>query len=123
MSLGIKHIAFVNFPTSDVPRTRAFYENVLGLKSTMALEFEAGKWWLEYDIGDTTLALSNAWVPPGKGGATVALEVIDLDAALAKLKSAGVAIAYGPHETPVCRIFGLADPDGNLLAIHQRKSS
>ncbi len=122
MSIAIKEVAFINFPTTDVPRTRAFYEGVLGLSNTLAIELEPGKWWLEYNIGDTTLALSNLHAPEGRGGCCVALEVADLDAALASLQAAGVTPSFAPMETPVCRILGLKDPDGNDLALHQRKA-
>ena len=114
-------IAFIGHPVSDVPRAREFYEKILGLVPSMAHEFQAGQWWIEYEVGGVAVALSNAW-PPGKStGATLALEVADYDAAAEKLKGAGVPVDHGPHDTPVCRFFGIKDPDGNSITIHKRK--
>ena len=57
-------IAFIGHPVSDVPRAREFYEKILGLVPSMAHEFQAGQWWIEYEVGGVAVALSNAW-PPG----------------------------------------------------------
>jgi predicted enzyme related to lactoylglutathione lyase len=119
--LQITEIAFTGYPVTDVARARRFYESVLGLAASLAHEIEPGMWWVEYEIGGHSLAITNAWAPSGQGGPTVALEVSDLDAALTVLRGAGVAITYGPLETPVCRLFGVADPDGNGITFHQRK--
>ena len=45
----------------------------------------------------------------------------DLDAALEKLKSEKVDIKTEVMESPGCRFFIIADPDGNDLTIHQHK--
>jgi predicted enzyme related to lactoylglutathione lyase len=42
-------------------------------------------------------------------------------AAVRRLKDAGVKCLSGMQETPVCHLLTIADPDGNLLVIHQRK--
>ncbi len=48
-------------------------------------------------------------------------EVEDLDAALVYLKGRGVRIAMDILDCPYCRITLVSDPDGNILALHQRK--
>ncbi len=121
--IGVTEIAFIGHPVADVARARAFYENVIGLKPSMAHEIQPGLWWVEYEIGGIALAISNAWAPTGNSGPTVALEVKDLDAALAKLKEHNVALTVPLMDSPVCRFFGIKDPDGNDIMLHQRKTT
>ena len=64
--IRITEVAFVAYPISDIPRARNFYENVLGLSpGAMDDEIEGmpGKQWIEYEVGNVTLAISNAWEP------------------------------------------------------------
>jgi hypothetical protein len=81
-----------------------------------------GKYWIEYGIGNATLAISNAWDPSGMSGPSVALEVEDLDEAVSHLKQAGVVFVADHIESPVCDFALIADPDGNSITIHKRKS-
>lgn len=120
--IKVTEIAFTGYPITDVPRARKFYEGVLGLKPSMAQEFTPGQWWIEYEIGPGTLALSNAWPPSGQSGPNIALEVEDLDGALEFARSQNVPVSYGPMDSPVCRFFGVKDPDGNDVTLHQRKT-
>lgn len=79
---------------------------------------------VEYSIpGGHTLAITKAndqWQPSANGGG-LCFEVEDLDAAVAKLESAGVTIALPIQDFPVCRMALIADPSGNTIAIHQKK--
>ena len=50
----IQSIAFLTYAVSDIKAARKFYEGILGLKVT----HEAGDEWFEYDVGDTTFAIS-----------------------------------------------------------------
>lgn len=120
--IQVTEIAFTGYPVTDVPRARRFYEGTLGLKPSMVQEFTQGQWWIEYEIGAGTLALSNAWPPSGQSGPNIALEVADLDRALDSIKAANLPISYGPTDTTVCRFFGVKDPDGNDVTLHQRKT-
>ncbi|MDR3229096.1 MAG: VOC family protein [Puniceicoccales bacterium] len=130
MSIRIKDIAFTAYPVTDVPRARAFYGQILGLKETMAHDLGDGKWWIEYDIGAGTLAITNVTKPAtDHNGPNIALEVEDLDEALADLKSKGVNF-FPPDpaapdslvmDSPICRFFFIIDPDGNGINIHQHK--
>lgn len=122
MSIQIKDIAFSCYAVTDFARARAFYEGVLGLKSTMLHGEPGGMQWCEYDIGTGTLSLgSGSKFKPGPDGCTVALEVVDFEAAIAHLRAHQVRFDFEPLETPVCRLAGIFDPDGNSLIIHQRK--
>ncbi len=120
--IHITAIAFTGYPVTDLPRARAFYEQVLGLKSTVVFEHD-GKHWIEYDIGPATLAISNmsaAQWKPSPDGPAVALEVADFDAAIAALSAAKVKFIIEPMDSGVCRMAIIADPDGNSLCIHHR---
>jgi predicted enzyme related to lactoylglutathione lyase len=121
--IQVTEIAFTGYPITDVPRARKFYEGVLGLKASMANEFTKGLWWIEYEIGAGTLALSNAWSPSGQSGPNISLEVTDLDGALNFVKAQNVPISYELTDSPICRFFGIKDPDGNDIKLHQRKTA
>ena len=54
--MKIKEIGFVAIPVTDISRARKFYEDVLGLE--VSDEMMGGKW-IEYAIGDNTLAIAN----------------------------------------------------------------
>jgi predicted enzyme related to lactoylglutathione lyase len=121
MSIQVKEFAFVFHPITDVARARQFYEGLLGLKVGMQIEFGPGQWWIEYDIAGQALAMSNAM--PGAPSANLTLEVASLDDSLAAVRAAGVPLAFEVMEFPPCRIFGIKDPDGNQIGLHQRKAS
>ena len=54
--MKIKEIGFVAIPVTDIPRARKFYEDVLGLQ---VLDEMMGAKWIEYTVGDNTLAIAN----------------------------------------------------------------
>jgi predicted enzyme related to lactoylglutathione lyase len=120
--LQVSAIAFTGYPVTDIPRARAFYEQVLGLKSSTVFEHE-GRHWIEYDIGPGTLAISNMspdkW-KPSADGPCIALDVADFPGAVSALRAAGVKFFIEPMDSGVCHMAIVADPDGNALVIHQR---
>jgi predicted enzyme related to lactoylglutathione lyase len=119
MSIQVKELAFIFHAVTDVARARKFYEGVLGLKAS--LEFVGPEQaWIEYDIAGQALAISNAM--PVRPSGALALEVADLDAALATARAAGVKVTLDPLEFPPCRMFQVEDPDGNGITLHQRKA-
>jgi predicted enzyme related to lactoylglutathione lyase len=117
----IKEVAFVAIAVTDAERARKFYQDLLGLKP--ALTVMEGMW-VEYEIGGTTIGVGchPAW-KPSRDGTSVAFEVDDIDAAIAKLKEAGVEFEMDKIETPVCFMAVFHDPDGNRLLVHKRKST
>jgi predicted enzyme related to lactoylglutathione lyase len=121
--IQVTAIAYTGYPVTDMPRARAFYEGLLGLKTATVFDHE-GKQWIEYDIGGGTLGISNMspgqWLP-SPDGPSVALEVADFAAAIGALRDAGVKFQLGPMDTGVCEMAIIADPDGNSLIIHRRK--
>ncbi len=120
--MNITEIAFSCYPVTDMGRARAFYEGVLGLKTTMDHDFGENGHWVEYDIGSGTLCLGRyeGYKPTGDG-CNVGLEVEDFDAAIAKLKAAGTVFKMEPFETPVCHMAMVRDPEGSVVIIHKRK--
>jgi len=123
--INITAIAFTGYPVTDMPRARAFYENLLGLKTSMVYEHE-GKAWIEYDLGASTLAMSNMWGDswkPSPDGPCIAFEVADFDAAIAALRAGATKFRLEPMDSGACRMAIVYDPDGNSVTIHQRKAS
>ena len=119
--MRIKNIAFVGIPVTDMKRAREFYEDVLGLK--IADQMMGGQW-IEYVVGDNTLAIANVgeqWTPSDEGTAA-AFEVENFDEAIKHLKDRQVPFAAEPFETPCCHMAVIQDPDGNKLIIHKLKS-
>ena|SRR5206468_5840513 len=116
--MKIKKIAFVGVPVTDMQRAREFYEDVLGLEPDPEM---TGEHWTEYSIGKGTLAIAcvgEQWKPSNEG-TSVALEVENLEEAIAELERR--KIAYGKVDSPVCRMAIIEDPDGNKLIIHKLK--
>lgn len=121
MSIQVKEVAFVFHPVTDIARARKFYEGILGLKVGAQVEFAPGQWWIEFDIAGQALAISNA--VPGAPAASLTLEVVNLDEALAALRAAGIPLAHEIHEFPPCRLAAVKDPDGNQIGLHQLKAT
>jgi predicted enzyme related to lactoylglutathione lyase len=117
--MKIKEIGFVGIPVADVARARKFYEGALGLEKIN--EFLDGKW-IEYSVGDDTLAIASLadWTPSNQG-TSAALEMEDFNAAIKELKAAKIRFVAEPFETPVCHMAVVQDPDGNKLMIHKLK--
>jgi predicted enzyme related to lactoylglutathione lyase len=116
--MKIKKIAFVGIPVTDMERARAFYEDVLGLQPDPEM---TGQHWTEYSIGDGTLAIAcvgEQWKPSNEG-TSAALEVENLEEAIARFQER--KIAYDKVDSPVCRMAIIEDPDGNKLIIHKLK--
>lgn len=122
--LTVTSFAYTGYPVTDIAMARAFYEGLLGFKTSTSFE-HGGKHWIEYDLGDSTLAITNMseqWKPSSDGPA-IALEVADFDAAVSELRGAGVKFVIEPMDSGVCRLAVVLDPAGNSLAIHQRKAT
>ncbi len=124
MSIGATGFAYVGYPVADLERSRHFYGEVLGLKCIHDEPLGTGgdQRWIEYEVGNETLAISNAWPPSGQSGPSVAIEVENLEAAMEHLRQSGVPIMLETLESPVCHMAVVLDPDGNAVTIHQLKS-
>jgi predicted enzyme related to lactoylglutathione lyase len=113
-------LAFCCYAVTDMPRARAFYEGVLGLKPTTVTDLPEGKW-VEYEFGSYALIIGSmqGW-NPSPDGCTAALEVEDFDAAIAHLRTNKVKFRMEPFPTPGCRMAFIFDPDGNTICVHKR---
>ncbi|MBB5351280.1 putative enzyme related to lactoylglutathione lyase [Haloferula luteola] len=124
IGIGIQEAAFTGYPATDMARARRFYGETLGLPEGHVFEDQGELHWLEFTIpGGHTLAIARAndqWRPDANGGG-ICFEVADLDAAVTKLQAEGVTIVMPIQEFPICRMALIADPDGNTLALHQKK--
>lgn len=119
--MKVKALAFVGIPVTDMKRARGFYEGVLGL--SVAEEMMGGQW-IEYDLGNNTLAIANVgpqWAPSDQGTGA-ALEVDDFEGAVKWLKDQQVPFAVEAFESPCCRMAIIQDPDGNNIVIHKLKA-
>ena len=119
--IRIIEFAFVAYPATNLERSRAFYEGILGLTSSTVM-LEGDQFWVEYEVGPHTLGIGNEpFMKPSPDGPQLVLEVADFDEAVAHLKKHGVPFAVEPFELPGCRAAVVEDPDGNRIGIHKRK--
>ncbi|HEX7047755.1 MAG TPA: VOC family protein [Gammaproteobacteria bacterium] len=108
-----------NTATSDPGKAKAFYEDVLGLELLM----DHG-WFRTYGA-DEKMVVQVSFGSEGGSGTPVpdlSIEVDDLEAALTRVRTAKVAIEYGPVSEPWgVRRFYVRDPFGKLVNILQHE--
>jgi len=117
----LKKVAFTMYPVQDAKRARAFYEDILGLKRGSAA---SNGDWTEYDLpagGCLALFKTGDIAPSANAGGSIALEVEDLDALIARLKEAGVQFKADMIHSPVCRMSVMLDSEGNSIILHELK--
>ncbi|MFZ0882001.1 MAG: VOC family protein [Candidatus Acidiferrales bacterium] len=105
------------FGVDDFEGAKKFYGQVLGLKKT----FEAQQW-AEFAGGEGEESIGIAANPhAGKEpGATVVLDVNDIERERKRLESAGVKFEGKTEEIPgIVRLATFRDPDGNRLQLAQ----
>lgn len=112
-ALGIHH---VSINASDVADAVRFYTEVLGLTvRDDRPDFGFAGAWL--DAGPQQIHLIGGEVPRPLGQ-HLALQVADLDATVAELRSQDVAVS-DPSPVGTGRQAFLSDPSGNLVELHQ----
>jgi|SRR5215472_15008832 len=88
--IKILEFSFAVYPATDVTRSRAFYEDVLGLTSASS-SIEGDRFWVEYEIGPHTLAIGNRpFMKPSGDGPHVVLEVDDFEKTVERLRQGRV---------------------------------
>ena len=118
--MKIKEIGFVAIPVTDMTRARSFYEEVLGLKTSE--EMMSGKW-IEYSVGDDTLAIANVG---GGGGPRPTRNGRSLRSGRFRrgdqaIKRSTCTFRGRAVRDAVLSHGRVQDPDGNKLMIHKLK--
>jgi catechol 2,3-dioxygenase-like lactoylglutathione lyase family enzyme len=118
----LEHIALhhVNIGVQDIDSARAFYTGVLGLREVETLDGRADSLWLE--VGSSQLRLSAEPDHEPHPQPHFAIEVPDLDVAVASLRSSGVKAEELPTAPNGDRQALLHDPSGNLIEIRRSAS-
>ena len=111
MTARLHHVS-VQVPVDELPRCRAFYEDLLGLEPIPAL---AGIWWYRLAEGCHIHLLSGEPAPI-ESIAHFALHVEDLDAILGRLRDGGFEPKPGEDLWGAERWF-VRDPVGNLVEL------
>ena len=116
-------VAFTMYPVKDMPSSRTFYEDTLGLGPGSG---GASSPWVEFDLpGGGCLAITTVTPnePSATAGGTIAFEVDDLPTTIADLKSRDAKFLAEGIESPVCRMAVISDPDGNAIVLHKLKTA
>ena len=115
------HPAYATIPTSDLPRLRRFYEDVLGFnvreETSAGVFFDAG--------GGTYFAVTRQSGKSSGAHTQMGFRVSDIAVEVAELRNRGAEFeAYetpktvdGIAEVPVGRAAWFRDPDGNLIGM------
>jgi methylmalonyl-CoA/ethylmalonyl-CoA epimerase len=120
MDLGLGRLAQLSYPVSDIDRSVAFFEGLLGL----APPFRPHDHMAFFDLGGVSLMLERS--PETVAHASILyLACDDVGAATAELARRGVEIVSQPHLVAALPAFDLwmsffKDPDGHLLALHMQ---
>ena len=119
--LGVERADFVAVPVQDLNRADEFYGNTLGLERNP----NSSERWVEYELGNVTLALVSpvAMGPDFQARGhqmPIGLRVADVAAARAKLEAEGVEFHHETIDSGVCHLATFSDPDGNRLQLHRR---
>ena len=108
-------IDYIEFPATDVAKTKAFYQQVFGWKFT-----DYGPDYTSFEDG----RLSGGFTKEGKvirGGTLVVLYATDLDGTEKKVRDASGIIVKDAFSFPGGRRFHFTDPSGNELAVWSEK--
>ena len=121
---AIRSIDYTVIFVRDMTSMRRFYEGVLGFP--LLRELSPG--WIEYRIGDNTLALARPGrtagdtpIPTGSASLQLAFKVSapEVDQCADELMRQGVDLVSPPTDQPFGhRTLFFRDPDGNLLEVY-----
>jgi glyoxylase I family protein len=127
-----KRIDHIELLTAAPEKSIAFYTGVLGFRERERARIPqtpSGPLDLVYlELGGTTVevmcypeakAIASRGTEQRFGWQCLALEVDDMDGALAMLKQKGVETAWGPVKRPDYARAEIRDPDGNPIELRQ----
>jgi catechol 2,3-dioxygenase-like lactoylglutathione lyase family enzyme len=118
--IGVERTDFVGVPVTDRKRAVEFYGETLGLERNERAHEE----WPEFETGNLTILLTTpeqTGTPFSPSTTAIALRVPDVEAAMARLKGAGVEFGTdAAYDSGVCHMAFFKDPDGNALILHKR---
>lgn len=105
------------FSTKDFEQTKKFYSDVLGLK-----EIFGTQGWAEYaeSAGDVSIGLAANPHAGKEPGATIVLQVADIEAERKRLEARGVKFVGKTEEVPgIVKLATFRDPSANRLQLAQ----
>jgi catechol 2,3-dioxygenase-like lactoylglutathione lyase family enzyme len=112
--MRVKRIA-ADFAVENPALAKHFYSDLLGLDVLMDMG------WIATYGSKQSMTVQVSFMTEGGSGAPVpdlSIEVDELDVVLARVKSAGIPIEYGPKREPWgVRRFFVRDPFGKLVNI------
>ena len=106
-----RRVDYLEFPATDITRTKTFYANVFGWKFT-----DYGPDYTSFEDGRLAGGFSTA-PEVVHGGVLVVIYAADLSAIEASVRAAGGAIVKEIFPFPGVRRFHFTDPSGNELAV------
>jgi lactoylglutathione lyase len=112
--------------TADLPRALAFYRDLLGGSVTYEFPGPDGEpGYVGVDLGDSHLGIGREPAAEAGGSAPSAISLWvytdDCDAAVERLRAAGVPIVEEPIDQPWGeRVARVRDPDGNEVIVGAR---
>ena len=120
MPIRIEGLHHAGFLVTDIDRSAAFYEGILGLIALPRPDFGfAGRW---YDLGTgQQLHLmesdqAQSQTHQANFDRHIALSVADVEETATELEQAGVAVARGSGRSGRPQLF-IRDPDGNMIEL------
>jgi predicted enzyme related to lactoylglutathione lyase len=108
----IRGVDFVAYSVEDLEHAIRFYRENLGLPEPFRVEGV----YAEFDVGGTAFGLYHGEERQPSG--TIAFNVPRIADAVAELKSRGLEPTW-EEETPVCRMAGFVDSEGNPFILHE----
>lgn len=125
--IDVERMSHLGVKVVDLDRAIEFYERVLGWE--LALDYRNGALpghetvvgiagGMAIELIHDDQPLDTPPQPDGYGFSCVSFSVVDVDAASAALRAAGVEV-IGPIPFPLARAAFFRDPDGNLLEVIQ----
>jgi predicted enzyme related to lactoylglutathione lyase len=106
-----RRIDYIEFPATDVARTKRFYMDVFGWKFT-----DYGPDYTSFEDGRMTGGFTKASTPH-RGATLIVIFALDLAAMERRVREAGGAIVKPVFDFPGGRRFHFTDPSGNELAV------